>query len=356
MNQQQQQETSAPIRSSPALPASTEARNAPTDRNFEQAALSIWIREGRILRKAKKVQEIEELASWQNPAVLPILIRALSYRKKEVREAAADALVGFGEAGFQAVLPLVTTQSGHTRMMAAHCLGDFGDPRAVEPLLLALKKEEGERKRHIGLMVVLLIIMTTVGAAFIGGMAHSRNVSREFRLAAIEALGKIGDVRAVARLAQLARGRSKTTALAARRALELLCPQVEALAPEEADRLGPEAIPALAALLSHRDDTFVFTVLKMLEAVGDGRALPAVERLANDTTRFPRTEAQKLLPILVAREEAFQERTMLLRGSTDNATASEQLLRAAQSYNEANTAPEELLRAATSAEQADQNP
>jgi HEAT repeat protein len=118
------------------------------------------------------------------------LIKALRYRKDEgVRQAAAEVLGKIGDP--RAVEPLIAALKDaewRVRAAAAYALGKIKDPRAVEPLIAALKNES-----------------RAAAAYALGEIKDPRAVEpliaalkdKDVRASAAEALGKIGDPRAV---------------------------------------------------------------------------------------------------------------------------------------------------------------
>ncbi len=121
------------------------------------------------------------------------LIKVLGYKKDDkVRQAAVEALVKIGA---PAVEPLIAAlkkdEEWYVRKTAAEALGQIGDVRAVEPLIVALK--EGDMRR--------------VSAEALGKIGDTRAVEpliatlkdkdSDVCKAAAEALGKIGDDRAI---------------------------------------------------------------------------------------------------------------------------------------------------------------
>jgi HEAT repeat protein len=151
------------------------------------------------------------------------LIKALRYKKNDVRKAAAAALGKIGDA--RAVEPLIATLKDKyfkLRQTAAWALGYIGDARAVEPLIAVLKDEEKdldlqwaaawalerlgwkpdqgengawywiakrdwEKTVALGFSAVEPLISVLKGA----------DVDGDARQAAASALGKIGDTRAL---------------------------------------------------------------------------------------------------------------------------------------------------------------
>jgi hypothetical protein len=95
-------------------------------------------------------------------------------------------------------------------------------------------------------------------------------------------------------------------------------------------------------------DRYVLAILKAYEQVGDAKAIPAVERLANISGKSARRvqfreAAQACLPLLRANLPTVDSTRTLLRAASSASTSPETLLRPATS--ETVTNPDELLRA-----------
>ncbi|HXF06632.1 MAG TPA: HEAT repeat domain-containing protein [Blastocatellia bacterium] len=109
------------------------------------------------------------------------LIEALKDEDQDVCQAAAEALVGMGAA---AVEPLIAAlEDGRVRWAAVEALGRIGDARAVEPLIKAL----GYKGRDI----------VKPGYSSKRSFCVPDLLGINIRRAAAEALGRIGDARAV---------------------------------------------------------------------------------------------------------------------------------------------------------------
>jgi HEAT repeat protein len=83
------------------------------------------------------------LGNTEHPAALPFLMEALhdSYWWYERENAASDLLLAIEKMGSAAVAPLIEAlqdKEGAVRKFAAALLGKLGDPRAIEPLGMAL--------------------------------------------------------------------------------------------------------------------------------------------------------------------------------------------------------------------------
>jgi hypothetical protein len=120
---------------------------------------------------------------------------------------------------------------------------------------------------------------------------------------------------------------------AAESALNAILPT---LTPEHYGRLDAEAIPNLCRIIDKEAQVFrdtageelVYRTLEALGKVGDGSAVPYVQRLAQTgrTTRIQEL-ATRILPTLEERQRQEQAREMLLRGASMPVAAGETLLR-----------------------------
>jgi HEAT repeat protein len=127
------------------------------------------------------------------PAVKP-LIEALSDEYYGVCMAAAEALGRIGDP--RAVEPLIVALKNGgwymIRKAAAEALGRIGDPRAVEPLIPVLKDE------YFKVREAATEALIKIGAPSVEPLIDALRY-REWRMrkAATEVLGKIGDARAI---------------------------------------------------------------------------------------------------------------------------------------------------------------
>ncbi len=285
----------------------------------------------------------------RSPLWIPHLINALGSHDASVRRAARNALPAFGEAGMIALLRAAAHAHGTVREEAVGCLGEWGDARALQPLLLALEHDRRERSIRLVFRTLLALIGTMAARHPHEAeelWAQVTSTGSQLRIRACAALGRLGDVRALTPLAKMARSQDSGVALAARQALGLLLPIVAVLPPDQARLVGPEAVPLLLTLLYDLDEPLVRLTLTALRTVGDNRALPGIERLAADSSRpWVQQEAISLLALLRAKTMQEQARSTLLRGtSAPHTRTPDALLRPALSPSHAY--PDELLRGA----------
>ncbi len=150
---------------------------------------------------------VEPLSAW------------LKHEWSHVREAAAKALGEIGDP--RAVEPLTAALKDkdiNVRRVAAKALGDIGDARAVEPLIATLKDEDGQVRKAVASALKKLgwkpeggeaeawywtIQCNWEKAIALGSLAVEpliaalKDGKRAVRKSAAEALGKVGDARAV---------------------------------------------------------------------------------------------------------------------------------------------------------------
>jgi hypothetical protein len=148
----------------------------------------------------------------------------------------------------------------------------------------------------------------------------------------------------------MTRGTSASLWGAATIALSQILPMFDSLPPDQTHHLAPDTVPALAELLFHPNQVLVYQSLSALWKVGDGRALPSVERLAatrssNDPERNAiAAEAERLAPILRTRAAQEEQRWMLVRGASAPSASPQELLRPAHGHFDLEPNPNELLR------------
>lgn len=301
-------------------------------------------------RKLRTQQEVEEAVATRNLAVIPKLAEALGHRDPGVALAASNGLRAFGEAGFEALERAALDGKGNQQERAIIALGQWGDPRATPVLLRAVAQEKQQRETRSALAIVAGVLCTPLAFLWFAGQGHRSTLLRE-RVA--EALGQIGDVRAIPMLAEMAKGRSTLLSEMAGAALMQILPLVDSIPAGSIDLFVPELVPALAGLLSHSNRSLVRQSLRALWAVGDGRAIPAVQRLAARRFSFKderaeiADEALDLLTVLLERAAQEEQRAMLLRAASAPQASPAELLRPAQGHADAGTAPNQLLRPST---------
>jgi HEAT repeat protein len=303
--------------------------------------------------KLRNVAEVEEAIQSRHRGCVPLLVQALKHRDLKVVYAAANGLREFGEMGFQALLRAVAETRGLPQERAVIALGYWGDPRATPVLLQAIEQEHRTRQSRTVYVAVIGALCTPLAFLWFLGKGNRSTTLRE-RVA--EALGRIGDLRAVPMLVQLTKVRSANLWGAATMALSHILPRFDSLPSTQTPFLAPDTVPALAELLFHPDIAIVRNSLGALWKFGDGRALWAVERLAASRSfsgseyNALAIEAERLLPVLRERAAKEEQHWMLLRGAAAPSVAPQELLRPALGHSGLETNPNELLRSTSETE------
>jgi HEAT repeat protein len=239
---------------------------------------------------------VTALGQLRTRAAIEPLLALLKEPKLEVAYEAIQALgrIGARDGEYRltvAVAGFLTSPDRRIRSAAAEALGRIGSPRAVEPLLAALRawKPAANLPGGDGLPAPDLFPQTVVQAlADLGAdavpplllaLSDKKETARE---GVIVALGKLGDVRAVDRLIRLLRGE------------EVLLQSTVALALGEIGHV--RAIPPLLETLRERT-LFPQDGAKALAKFGR-RALPALlEALKDDSVRVRVAAAEALAVI-----------------------------------------------------------
>ncbi len=142
----------------------------------------------RIIRK-----EYDECVAYGARAVAP-LIAACANQTDESR-AATRALVKIGKPAVDPLIAALKHKDERIRLAAAEALGLIGDPRAINPLLQALKKDPSTVAEALGRLKSPLAVEALI--PFL-----NKDQGRWTRLMTAQALGNIGDTRAVEPLIQ----------------------------------------------------------------------------------------------------------------------------------------------------------
>ncbi|MBR1368603.1 hypothetical protein RJ53_03425 [Methanocalculus chunghsingensis] len=133
------------------------------------------------------------------PPALPVLIGALSDTSPPVRAAAAEMIGEIGEpSAARYLLPLLADGEGAVRAMAARSLGKLRSTDAISPLITCLPDLKADVKREA------VIALGRIGRPAVENLVATLNgPSDEIRRGAAEALGEIGDQRAIPHLVNL---------------------------------------------------------------------------------------------------------------------------------------------------------
>jgi hypothetical protein len=238
-------------------------------------------------------------------------------------------------------------------------LGSF----AVEELIRLIGEETVKRKRFFKFYFVALVCncLYWLIIHFIAWFSHNpaywyKAVFHLNNLLLMSVLykwspkGKAGQVLAeqddIRIVGALAEARSFPIAQeAVTQALIRLLPRMKA---SDAHLLNAEQKKALYTGLASTEEALILTILKSLEQIGDGSALPYVEKLAYPSEKAKVSEevqeaARACLPFLTERAAEEQNRSTLLRASDGITTQPGELLRPAAATEE--TDPKLLLRA-----------
>ncbi len=237
------------------------------------------------------------------------------------------------------------------------------DPR-VDALLETLAKEARKRRKIRRFLIAVFIAFvvcrfihaitspglfswfewvsqTLMGTLAIIGLFAMSEVQKR----ATKKLAMLDDVRAVGPLMEALGYIDSEVRKVAIEALLRLLPRMQA---SDAHFLNDVQRNCMYRALNAKEENFVLAVLKALEQVGDSRALPLVEKLAQgDAETYQekriRDAAQACLPFLRQRIEQESASRQLLRAASASGVPADTLLRPAQSVSE--TGPEQLLRA-----------
>jgi hypothetical protein len=178
----------------------------------------------------------------------------------------------------------------------------------------------------------------------------------QIRLAFLHALQHLRVPTSVETLADIACHTHSELRCAAEHALLAALPT---LTTDHYGQFSLETVPNLCRILTGERPAFpvasealLLATLNALEKIGDGRAVSAVRHTAVASYVSCVEEAQRILPVLLERQERERHRGMLLRASSAPETNTDQLLRPA---GDTTTAPEQLLRPVTNSEDVGNN-
>jgi HEAT repeat protein len=179
---------------------------------------------------------------------------------------------------------------------AAGALGDIGDPRAVDPLITALKNDEFSGVRWKAAESLSRIGPPAVDA-LIGALQHSDD---DVRWKAAIALGEIGDQRAIEPLI---------------RALTDKYENVRAEAATSLAAMGKDALEPLLRFLQYSDKSLRIDVVPALGELQDTDAIhPLIQMLENADEEERRAIADALDAILIPSVEPLVQK--LRNGNT----------------------------------------
>ncbi len=309
------------------------------------------------------------------PAAIAELVTALFRRTSQ--ELASHSLIAIGEPAVAPLIDLLESKHDNARHAAASCLEKIGTPSAVTALKEVFIKDVTDKarrkfKRNRRLRISIAAFIALFLFSFVGlhwwkqafpDTAFAADLCRVFaqivlqaivfgsavdtavgiRNSASIAVARMDDVRNAPLFALCLDDKEKLIRQTAVGALKKLLPRVQA---SQAPEFSPEAMAALIKALSIDDEELVLAVLTALEQIGDERALPAVEGIAerspsNSSLRI-RAAAKESLPALRVRAaESLQASSLLRAASSPNDSAATMLVRPAES---ATVNPEQLVR------------
>jgi hypothetical protein len=159
------------------------------------------------------------------------------------------------------------------------------------------------------------------------------------------AMARFEDVRAVGALAEALEFNDYQILPIVNRALIRLLPRLQA---SDAPLLSPHQRACLNRALQGREVGLILAILKAWEQVGDSKAIPDVQYLAEGRGEgrwYPsvRRAAKECLPALKQSAERQQIGSQLLRASEGDLTSGDALLRPVQAHSPTES-PEQLLR------------
>jgi len=228
-------------------------------------------------------------ASETLPEVKKRLVRLSSSDFAE-RQAAEDELVKIGHPAVLPLIAMLKDENGVARLAAAQVLGEIGDARAVQPILMALKNEELDVRviapilARIGESAVEPVIgalrdevIDVQTAAFLLGTIDKPAVKAligalkdkkpSVRAGVASALGSTGDSRAVEPLITALGDEDVNVARVAAAALR---------------RMGKMAVAPLIIALKAKDSSVRTTAAVTLGSIGDARAVQPIIDLLSD--------------------------------------------------------------------------
>lgn len=218
-------------------------------------------------RKDAKVREAaaEALEKIGDPRAVEPLIAALR-DNVWVRRAAAEALVKIGAPAVEPLIAALGDKDSDIREAAAEVLGAIGDTRAVEPLIAALRDWDKD-VREAAAVALGKIGDPRAVEPLIAALRDEQlgNVRR----AAVEALGRIGDPCAVEPLITAIRDENSIVREAAAEALV---------------KIGAPAVEPLIAALRGEDPLVRLVAFEALGKMKDPRAAEALAVISSEKT------------------------------------------------------------------------
>jgi HEAT repeat protein len=287
------------------------------------------------------------------PAVA-YLIEELGSKELVDREAIIGALVGIGHPAVKPLTEALLSKNLSVYEGARLALRQIDLAPAVESMRELLQREIAAipmRKREWRLRILKRSCVVLVALALFvalcrlypplehlinmlpqivlwGIIGGSIDATVHLRRNAIDLLSYAGDVRMVGAFAFYLSDRNKGIRVAAANALKKLLPRVQA---SDKQYITQEEMDTLIRALGGKDHLLTIAILRALEQVGDEKALPKVERLAEDGSKPLEVHraAEACLPYLRLRAQQAEQAQTLLRAASSTAVAPDTLLRPA---------------------------
>ncbi len=242
-----------------------------------------------------------KLGRLGDPRALGPLLRTLQDRNPDVRLAAAKALAGIGRPAVGPLVQALHQQEARVREVAAWALGRIRDARVVQPLIRALSDED-VRVREAAAHALAWLFSSVTSAL--------GDRDDQIRTSTMAVIGKLGNPRVLRFLSKAARDPDedvRQAALGAHHrfyvllfsALEAPDAQVRRSAAEALGRLGdPRAVRPLGKALGDEEPDVRRTAAEALGKLADPRAVePLVALLRDGAPDVASAAARALLKI-----------------------------------------------------------
>lgn len=219
-----------------------------------------------------------------SPAVIPFLKKALKHYKPDVQEA---ALIGLGEIQDKSAIPdvsrlMVVADDQYVRWEAMKVLEKMEEGAAIEALVKTLDdKKAGAVSRRIAAEILGELKVKSALPDLLEAFSAK---DAEIRWAAVEAVGKIGDVKA----------REAVEAMLNDKNLDVKMFAIGALG-----SFGrKESITALSRLLSSKTTEVRKNTIRSLRKIGGSEAIKYIRKALRDSDDYIRVQAIETLAAL----------------------------------------------------------
>ncbi len=234
---------------------------------------------GELLKKLKS--ENEDKRRWAVQMIgksgekrgIPYLINLLSDKNVAIQEAVADALIKIdGKEVAKKLVPLLRSEEASLRNISIEILEEIGE-EAIDTLVSLLRDKDHDIRKFA--CDSLGDIASPKATPYLITVLNDVNIN--VACAAAEALGKIGNKRAIEPLTKALEGN-----------IWLICSCAEALG-----RIGDKrVVESLMSIPSSENTLVLFSVIKALGQIGDGRAIDFLLSLSkSETLKGAATEA-----------------------------------------------------------------